>query len=318
MKIKIIYGSIGFCVLCIIGFLIYYIIATTGKYENKLIDADLKLGRAATTLVDQKQLHKEKLKDLTGFIKSAIEKNNELVVKYGELEAKYSVELKRKKTITTVIYKDRTEIVNIDLPKNKMFMHLDSGEYKEVTSLKYNYKDFRIDINGDVLTNTVGYKLHQTFKGKLLETKTKDNKSSFYFQLFELDDKKKEVATLSLSSFNVFQTANGTYTKQIQWWNPKLDLSIGSVLNTDLKVKWIGMLGISCLSYGLTKNDLTWRFLHFTAGIGEEVLSLNFTPVLYNIGEPLPLVSNLWIGPNIGYNFLQQNSHFGLGLGVIF
>ena len=61
-------------------------------------------------------------------------------------------------------------------------------------------------------------------------------------------------------------------------------------------------LSLSMFSYGKTKRDMLWRFLDVSAG-GSKSLAVGLTPFSYNVGNNLPLVDNLFVGPTIKYDF---------------
>jgi hypothetical protein len=61
-------------------------------------------------------------------------------------------------------------------------------------------------------------------------------------------------------------------------------------------------IGISLFSYGRTIRDMDWRFVEVNFGGNENDVYLGFVPVSYNAGIFLPLVENLFIGPNISIN----------------
>jgi len=62
---------------------------------------------------------------------------------------------------------------------------------------------------------------------------------------------------------------------------------------------------------------LTWRFLDLgLSTTGEEIYG-KFTPFAYNIGEHIPLISNTYLGPFIGYS-TDGDTILGVGLSVTF
>ena len=113
-------------------------------------------------------------------------------------------------------------------------------------------------------------------------------------------------------------------SRKMFWWNPILDIG-PFVGGTFLKYAMWDMgrpdsvlsvgadLGLSFSSYGETRVDSLWRFFRVGLGYDAERRSgrLSFTPVLFNLGNPMPLITNLWLGP-----YISADSAGGLGAGL--
>ena len=87
-------------------------------------------------------------------------------------------------------------------------------------------------------------------------------------------------------------------TSQFYWWAPHLDIGIdNSFAPTSETIYNPGAsLGFSIMGYGQTKNDLSWKFIRLGAGVNlESQFYLTLAPVAYNIGQFIPLISDLWI-----------------------
>lgn len=91
------------------------------------------------------------------------------------------------------------------------------------------------------------------------------------------------------------------------WFNPRLGLT--GMLGQDYGVG----LHINLFSYGATKADSDWLFASFGIGKTNDVSYLFATPVSYNIGKPLPLLENLFVGPLVYYD---NNAEYGFGFGL--
>lgn len=93
-------------------------------------------------------------------------------------------------------------------------------------------------------------------------------------------------------------------------WAPHVDIAIAG------GYKYIaGELGFSAMAYGPTKDDNTWRFVRVSlAGTVDDILVF-FTPASYNLGKVIPLLSDLWIGGEVGYGLLNQRISGGVSLG---
>lgn len=279
--------------------------------NEELMKGNLELGRANTKFADASKM----LSQLSGQIQKEIKDREAVVNLYAVLEAKYQAEKKKVKTVTTVVYKDRTVDHQIDLPKNKLFVRTDDGQYKEITSLLYSYNDFRITIQGDAIDETISYKLHQKFRVKFVETTLPTGARNHYAEIYELDDKGKDVGKLSLEKFDVIRS--NELPNRWMWFNPKLDLQFGAGSNQYLGFSWAADLGVSFSSYGKTPDDIFIRLFRVGAGLTRNGFELSFSPVSYNLGKDLPLISNLWLTAFAGYDFGVMGVHFGAGISVV-
>ncbi len=78
-------------------------------------------------------------------------------------------------------------------------------------------------------------------------------------------------------------------------------------------------LHVALFSHGKTKLDIDWTFLGLGVGYETQNQSVGFlvSPVNYNIGKPLPLVENIFLGPTIGLDVKGQVSvMLGLRVGL--
>lgn len=132
-------------------------------------------------------------------------------------------------------------------------------------------------------------------------------------------------------SYNTFQVeVNGvkykvpiTEAKMIEkypnnqfYFNPKLFLGLnGGVIVNPLGAELVPDISMSIFSYGKTKADSTWSFLNIGIGYAtqEKAPVVLVAPVNYNIGENLPIINNLFIGPGIS---LDVKGNIGLYAGV--
>lgn len=96
------------------------------------------------------------------------------------------------------------------------------------------------------------------------------------------------------------------------WFNPILDLNFfaggniygfaqgpgrpGSLVSLGVDV------GLSLSSYGETKADSWFRLFRFGAGYNAErqAAHFSFAPFAFNLGKPLPLLTNLYLTPQLG------------------
>lgn len=275
---------------------------------EELQSAKLEIGRAQTIIGDaQKEIN-----HLSNTIKQELEKNKQLLKLYAELQGQYETEKNKVKIVTQIVYKDTT----IPIPVGKIFVKLDDNTYQEVLSMKFNYNDFRLTINGDAIKQELDYKLHQNFRAVFVESTGPGGVINHYAEIYEQDDKGNDIGAIKLNKFIVVKS--DMLKSKFMWWNPKLDIEVGSGLtlsNMEL-VPYFGS-NISLMSYGKTEDDISWRFLKFGILCSNEKLLLNFSPVVGNIAKKLPLVSNIWLGPSISSNF-NDLTMVGLGLSAVF
>jgi hypothetical protein len=76
-------------------------------------------------------------------------------------------------------------------------------------------------------------------------------------------------------------------------------------------------LEASFFSYGRTEVDMDWRFLGLGYGMSSDNRYLYLNPASYNIGNHLPFVKNLFLGPMIGYDGDSEIT-WGAGIQVPF
>jgi hypothetical protein len=94
---------------------------------------------------------------------------------------------------------------------------------------------------------------------------------------------------------------------EFNWWDPAIYLIAQLGLNVYNEINFSASLslGLSIFSYG---NDL--RFLGITVGYDafQNKFRVSFVPVLYNIGGPIPFLSDLYLGLDIGTSFTNDLS----------
>lgn len=73
---------------------------------------------------------------------------------------------------------------------------------------------------------------------------------------------------------------------------------------------------LSLASYGRTGRDLDWRFLTIGVGYDNEDVFGYLYPIQYNIGNFIPLIENLYVGPLIGLS--TKGTNFGAGMSILF
>lgn len=103
--------------------------------------------------------------------------------------------------------------------------------------------------------------------------------------------------------------------KRFHWWNPRLGLS------TQFSDGLAYGLNISLASYGKTKRDISFRFITFGTNIQqidkEKSFNLSLEPLSWNIGEIIPLIENLFVGPAVIYD-PNKEVQYGLQFSIPF
>ena len=100
------------------------------------------------------------------------------------------------------------------------------------------------------------------------------------------------------------------------WWAPHLDFGINMGANLLSGEAIFGLdLGFAAMAYGRTKNDNIWRFARASVGTRDKFSDFQFTlsPLGYNLGSSLPLISDVWIWPTLSFGF---GDTYGIGATV--
>lgn len=297
---------------------------------EELQQANLEIGRAHTEIANQKIVHEKAISELDKKLQDEIKKNKALITMYAKLEAAYDMEKQKVSSLASTIEEILKAQSLADLPVGRLFYKKDDGTLASVKSFKWTWQDFRIDLDGELTADGIGpdktilikhdmsYKIHLRFRAKIIRTVLPNGVANHYGELYEIDPQGKDLGKLTLTSFEVIEATS--LPKKMSWWNPKLDLTAGGIvsINKNPTGSFAADLGISLSSYGVTKDDINWRFFRFGIGYSSESAHLSFSPAMYNVGKNLPLVSNVWITPYGGYNFGLKAAIAGLGIGVVF
>ncbi len=296
----------------------------TSELNKKLMEADLEIGRAETKFGNASKHVKHLEKEL----KKEIKERNSIVTRFGELKAKYQVEVSGK-TETTIEIKDSifiNDCANQELIEGHLYVAKDKG-LGVLNTFTAGYKDHRILIGCTVsprVTPTgtipvdITYNLNLKLKAEILETVTPSGAVNNYINIHEVDNTGKTIGKLKIESFAM--VVDDQRTPKFLWWDPHMDIGIGVGLRADSsieKLEWDtgASVGFSPISYGLSSKELAWRFGRLSLDIGREV-AVGFTPILYNVGENLPLFNNLWVGTFARYGLSDKNWSFGVILGA--
>lgn len=294
---------------------------TNTELNRKLMEANLEIGRAHTKFGNANKY----IKELEDEIQKDIKERDGLITRIGKLEA----ELKTHgggsgTTVVTIIDEKIVEVpTELSVLKGQLYQALENNKIVLVSSILGNYKDFRLDIKAKVqpkegsldLPINFEYDLHQRFRGIFVEDILPSGAINHYFSFWEIDETGKTVTDIRLTNFQVI--VNDKRKSKVFWWNPRLDISGFLSLSGPLTIGSGLDLGVSTTAYGKTPNDLSWRFLRLGVGLNDKEVSLSLTPVQYNLGGPIPLLTNAWLGMGIQYTLLHPAWRYQLSLGVM-
>ena len=94
-----------------------------------------------------------------------------------------------------------------------------------------------------------------------------------------------------------------------------LGIDFGVIVNPPLRWEITPNLQLALFSYGKTKVLPSWTFVGLGVGYETQTKTLGFlfSPINYNLGDILPLINNLYVGPSIG---LDVSGNFSILGGV--
>lgn len=184
-------------------------------------------------------------------------------------------------------------------------------EFNAAKDKPWNYEVYKRDHK---LTTVVG--------------KQEDGQLAFYHKL-EYSVPKKDptkIYTIDLLSSEYVQVP---LKNQMFWFNPILDLNFfvggkvyGFALGSERAESILSIgadIGLSLSSYGETKADSWFRLWRFGVGYDAErqAAHFSFAPFAFNVGKPLPLLTNLYITPQVGVDTVGGIT-VGVGIGPHF
>lgn len=127
---------------------------------------------------------------------------------------------------------------------------------------------------------------------------TDENQRQYFYNKFTVKVDNKEYALPITAA-----TAEQVYPEaKFSWWNPRLYLGAdGAIGLNPVKGEFSPNVNLQVMSYGRYKTQPDWSILQVGAGYGtiSQRPQLTITPVSYNIGKPIPLIHNTYIGPSI-------------------
>lgn len=283
------------------------------QLNKELMQANEATGRALTKFGDARA----KISDLEEDQKAEIKARKGWVTRYAQLNAQYKLTRKQLKG-------QKAQIIYIEgetIKTEREFiagMHYEAITNKTLVPIKYltgTYSDYHIKIDTKI-TPIVGryrdvefefdYQLTMSFDLQFVETRLPSGAINHYAKMWEVNSKTKErVSELEIANFEVIVEK----PKGKKWfWAPHVDIGgIAGIklMSPNINAGWT--VGFTPFGYGLTVNDLDWRVLRISLDLSEYP-GVGISPIVYNLAQNIPIVSNVWIGPHINYMLFNTYS----------
>lgn len=151
---------------------------------------------------------------------------------------------------------------------------------------------------------------------KIVETENKDGTFNRYAEMYlennQMDETEGKQYPIKLEEIEWAKVEKKE--RSWMWWNPRLGLGLVSTPECIAPT-----LDISIASYGRTRRDFDWRFISFGIGLyknsNDSITYIgSFEPFSWNVGNALPLIENLFIGP---VGIIDSNSGMELGVKAV-
>jgi hypothetical protein len=289
------------------------------RLNATLMQKDLALGKANTRFGNA-EAH---AKDLDAQLQAHLKSENEWITQYGILLAKYNAQGGGHTTTPDTQTEPAVEVKCATFGVGRLYLAQGLNSLQAlVTPIEFKFSDQRLEISTVItpapandhaykLYGDVNYKLHLSIMAQVVQTTTKSGAINNYVEIYEVDDKGNKLGKFELTKAEF--TVKDQRVPHLMWWAPHLDVAVIAGFNGAMFTG--GSVGFSVAGYGLTENDLSVRFprIGFTMA---RVLGLDVMPVTFNVGETLPLLSNVWIGP-FWTLWLNGASGGGVQLGVV-
>jgi len=288
------------------------------QLNKELMQANLEKGRAETQFGDANKY----IKELEDQMQEEIKQRKGVVKQYSKLRARYNLARNKLKAKGKVQLKDLPENPAENNAKiGSVWVYLGNDQFRQLEWVMGEHEDSRISAiwkgwpNNSNWDWELGYKLHLLFGAKFAEVHTPSGAVNHYASIYEVDEDGNEIQRLELTDFQVI--VDKPDAKQLFWWAPHLDVgALGLMKLTPPSFMTGGSLGVSIAGYGRTVNDLDYRLLRISMDLAAGTGGIGVSPVVYNLGTLIPLISNMWVGPHLHYG-LKQDWGLGLFLGAV-
>jgi len=127
---------------------------------------------------------------------------------------------------------------------------------------------------------------------------TDENQRQYFYNKFtvKVDGKEYVLPVISTTAKQVVPEA------KFHWFNPRLYIGVnGAVGLNPVKGEFSPNINLQLMSYGRYKTQPDWSVLQVGAGYGtiSQRPELTVMPISYNIGKPIPLINNTYVGPSL-------------------
>lgn len=289
--------------------------------QRERLTLELNQIRAQTNVVssnsDEWKSILEQLKKENIAMMELIKKNGEKITNVGNINTKYNEQLSADLKKAT----DHSYAVDTGDPNEQYFTKIYAKEknaFGETIQIPVGWATFYPNKPSGEQWKTGAYAIE--YKTKVVQAEQKDGQTNTYLESWAENNKDKDSVGIKLPLD--IQLAEFVQVKiedkEFQWWAPHISINIDTGFSTALESKVGAGLSFSLSGYGRTSNDLDFRFIDFGISKTDKDLYFKFEPINYNIGSKIPIISNTFIGPYIGYSLDNKNYTYGIGISVPF
>jgi len=292
------------------------------EMESQRLRLDLELNqvRAETSVVKagSSEWKQEliKLKTENKVIVDLIKKNNEAIFNSGKVSSQFnenlSLELKKMSDHT---YKAGTGDIN-EQYFTKVFAKEEDSDGK-VIEIPVSWVIFYPNKPAGEQWKTGVYPIE--YKTNIIQTEQQDGQNNTYLESWVENNKDTDSIGIKLPimvTIAEFTQVKNTDT-EFFIWAPHVNLNVDFGLSS-IEYNVGSGLSFSMSGYGKTKNDLSWRFIDAGLSTNGNKVWGKLTPFSYNMGGMLPLISNTFIGPYVGYEFSGGSILGGISISIPF
>jgi len=286
------------------------------EYAANLARADTVIGSLKEDISELEKIAATKddaLKEALDDIKN----NNETIFNLGQTVAELDENIRKLRTESSHVYKADTGDIN-----EQYFI-----------DIMYPLKDKDGDISNEIpyawaifypnkpASEKWKYGIYQLdYNIRTIQTKQEDGNINTYSEVWFQNNKRKISkgidVPIKITSSDFKQAP--IPDKRFYLWAPHVSLNLDTAFGTNVDVSVGGGLSFNLSGYGRTKNDLSWKFIEVGLSTNGADVWAKFSPVSYNIGDLLPVISNTFISPFVGYGLDDGALMFGIGLSIPF
>jgi hypothetical protein len=318
----VIFGAVLIFFICAGYYGIQYVKSYMNFNNNLIKDAQNRefkqyldsQARAHTEIVNSLKSEIKELGKTNKAIVDDIKRNGEKIKNIGTVQTKMNENLSRKlKEISDHEYKAGTGDYNEQYFK-KIMAKTKNEEGKEI-EIPVGWAMFFPNREPEKQWKTGIYPLKYYLK--IIQAEQKTGQLNTYAEAWVETNKPKKYRgiqfPLKIKEMEFKQLKR--MEKEFYWWAPHLSLNLDYYLSTSLDNNVAGGISFSVMGHGKTKSDLDWKFAELGISSNGDDTYFKFMPFSYNIGKVVPLISNTFLSPFIGYG---DEVVYGFGLSVIF